>query len=91
MRVEICSYLGINEVVDHGNYLDLTSMVGRNKKAIFSFVKDKAWKRIQGWKKKLLSKAGKEILLKKVVQSIPSYVMQVFLFAYITVYGKSNE
>ena len=54
-------------------------MVGKNKKAIFSFIKDKVWKRIQGWKRRMLSKAGKEILLKTVVQAIPMYVMSVFL------------
>ncbi|GAV89248.1 hypothetical protein CFOL_v3_32666 [Cephalotus follicularis] len=30
------------------------------------------------WNEKFLSKAGKEILIKAVVQSIPSYVMSVF-------------
>ena len=78
-RQQLCSYLQVNETVDHGKYLGLPSMIGRSKKTIFSFVKDKAWQRIQGWKRKLLSKAGKEILLKIMVQAIPSYAMQVFL------------
>ena len=33
---------------------------------------------MQGWKEKLLSQAGKEVMIKAVVQSIPTYSMSVF-------------
>ena len=33
---------------------------------------------MQGWKEKLLSQAGKEIMIKAVIQSIPTYSMSVF-------------
>lgn len=36
------------------------------------------WKKLQGWKEKLLSRAGKEVLLKVVIQSIPTYMMTLF-------------
>ncbi|CAL5382148.1 unnamed protein product [Camellia sinensis] len=36
---------------------------------------------MQGWKLKLLSHAGREILIKAVVQAIPSYVMACFIFS----------
>ncbi|MCI87058.1 RNA-directed DNA polymerase (Reverse transcriptase), partial [Trifolium medium] len=40
-----------------GRYLGMPSMIGRNKKALFSYLKERMWKRIQGWSGKHLSKA----------------------------------
>nr|KYP63002.1 Putative ribonuclease H protein At1g65750 family [Cajanus cajan] len=54
-------------------------MVERNKKAIFSSIKDLIWKKIQHWTGKHLSKAGRETLIKAVAQAIPSYYMSTFL------------
>jgi len=52
--------------------------MGRSKKKMFSYLKDKVWKRIQGWKEKLLSRAGKEILIEAVAQAILTYAMSCF-------------
>ena len=79
LKEAICSYLQVPMTENHGKYLGLPSIVGKNKKTIFSFIKDRVWQRIQNWKSRMLSKARKEVLLKSVVQSIPSYVMSVFL------------
>ena len=70
--------LVIREVVQFESYLGLPTLVGRSKYQTFSFLKDRVWKKIQGWKRQLFSKAGKEILIKAVAQSIPSYMMRVF-------------
>ena len=51
---------------------------GEIKGKTFAYLKDKVWKRVQGWKEKLLSKAGKEIFVEVVAQAIPSYTMSCF-------------
>ena len=53
-------------------------MVGRNKRNSFNDIKEKVGKKLAGWKEKMLSKAGKEILIKAVTQAIPTYTMSCF-------------
>ena len=60
------------------SYLGLPTLVGRTKYYTFSYLKDRIWKKLQGWKGKMLSKAGKEILIKAGAQSIPTYTMSIF-------------
>ncbi|PKA64058.1 Putative ribonuclease H protein [Apostasia shenzhenica] len=63
-------------------YLGLPPMVGRAKKRSFANLKSRLESRlesrIEGWKEKLLSTGGKEILLKSVAQAIPTFAMSVF-------------
>lgn len=74
----IPSKLGVNEVDKHAKYLGLPTIIGRSKKSIFACLKEHIWKKRQGWKEKFLSKVGKEVLLKAVIQSIPTYMMSLF-------------
>jgi hypothetical protein len=62
---------------DH--YLGLPAMVGKSRTAAFRGIIERVRKRLQDWKLKFLSQAGKEVLLKVVVQAIPAYCMNLFL------------
>ncbi len=55
-------------------------MVGSAKRRAFHEIKDRVWRRLQGWKEKLLSQAGREVLIKAVIQAIPTYAMSCFKF-----------
>ena len=51
---------------------------GRRKKTSFDYIKERTWRKLQGWKEKLLSQVGRYILIKAVVQAIPAYTMGCF-------------
>ncbi|XP_019153836.1 PREDICTED: uncharacterized protein LOC109150382 [Ipomoea nil] len=78
-REEIASILGVVQAPNFGKYLGLPSFVGRNRRAVFSYIDDKIRQRIGSWNKKLLSQAGKEVLLKSAAQSMPTFSISVFL------------
>ena len=77
-RSAICRELRTTYTGDLGNYLGLPPIIGRGKKQAFMEVKQKIAKKLQGWKGKLLSQAGREILIKSVAQAIPVYTMSCF-------------
>lgn len=76
---DLANILGVRHVLGTSKYLGLPSMIGRRNKATFAFIKDRIWKRINSWRGSLLSRAGKEVMIKSVLQSIPSYVMSIFV------------
>lgn len=75
---EIMRTLGVKEVDRFEPYLGLPTLVGRSKYHSFSYLKDRVWKKLQGWKGMLLSRARKEVLIMAVAQFIPTYTMVVF-------------
>ncbi|XP_058784794.1 uncharacterized protein LOC131659630 [Vicia villosa] len=76
---DLAKLMGVRRVIGTGTYLGLPSMIGRSKKAMFSFIKDRIWRRINSWSGRSLSKAGKEVMIKSVLQSIPAYIMSIYL------------
>ncbi|PNX78963.1 ribonuclease H, partial [Trifolium pratense] len=82
---DLSRIMGVRHVLGTGNYLGLPSMIGRKKKVIFSYIKDRIWKRINSWRGRALSKAGKEVMIKSVLQAIPSYVMSIYLLPESTI------
>jgi hypothetical protein len=78
-RQEIFSLSGLSEANRYDSYLGLPTLVGKSRLKAFKDINDRVWQRLNNWKAKFLSLAGKEILLKAVVQAIPTYSMNVFL------------
>ncbi|GAA0162123.1 hypothetical protein LIER_18287 [Lithospermum erythrorhizon] len=59
----------------HKQVLGLPSQIGRTRKEMFRYIVGRVEDRVRGWKGKLLSQAGKDILIKSVFSAIPNYVM----------------
>jgi hypothetical protein len=59
-------------------YLRLPTEVGRTSNGAFKYLKDRVWNKIQGWIEQTISAGGKEVLIKYVVQAIPTYIMGCF-------------
>ncbi|KAL6213530.1 hypothetical protein ACLB2K_012977 [Fragaria x ananassa] len=53
--------------------------LGQKKTATFQFIKENLSKKVSNWQGKLLSGAGRDILVRVVAQSLPNYAMSVFL------------
>lgn len=66
------------EVENLGRYLGLPSLFNNGKIKDFKFSIDKVWSVLQGWKHNFFSGGGKEVLIKSVVQAIPTYAMGCF-------------
>lgn len=69
-----------SSVDDPRTYLGVPAMWGRSKSKGLAYVKDRILAKIQGWKHVLLLQTGWEVLIKVVVQAIPTYPMNLFKF-----------
>lgn len=58
-----------------GNTWVCLFIIGKSKVDVFGCLKDRIWKKAYGWKEKLLSMGGKEVLIKAILQAIPTYAI----------------
>jgi hypothetical protein len=78
VRESVMDALQINVEARNENYLGLPVYMGQSKTQTYGYLKEKVSQQIQGWKEKLLSKAGKGILIKVIAQAISTYAMSCF-------------
>ena len=77
-RNQIKILLNIREVLSLNKYLGAPTFVGWSRKKPFLFLVDCVKKRMLVWMNKLVSYAGREVLIKAVAQAIPTYIMSIF-------------
>ncbi|KAL9661671.1 hypothetical protein QQ045_026497 [Rhodiola kirilowii] len=80
IRMEVCDVLRVSQVRNHSKYLGIPLVVGQRKIEIFRDIVDKIWRKVKDWKHKFLSAGGREVLVKAVIQAIPTYMMSVYSF-----------
>ncbi|KAK6157650.1 hypothetical protein DH2020_011898 [Rehmannia glutinosa] len=79
IRTTLGQQLGVPQVDQHDRYLGLPALIGKSKKVAFKAIQERVLQKLKGWKERMLSRAGKEILIKAIIQAIPTYVMCCFL------------
>lgn len=65
--------VGVKAQNSFEKYLGLPAIIGRNKTKSFQSLLDRTRHRISNWKAIFLSNAGKEVLIRSILQAIPSY------------------
>ena len=75
----IIADVGILATQSFDKYLGLPALVGKSQVSAFRGIIERVRKKLMDWKFKFLSQARNKILLKAVVQAIPTYCMSLFL------------
>ena len=74
----LASALKVNLVSEPSKYLGLNFKLKGKRVADFHYMVDKLSSKLQRWKAKLLSQAGRTTLIHSVVQSLPLYTFSCF-------------
>lgn len=80
IKEEVGRILGIQASTDPGKYLGIPSISGKTKHQALAYVRERVASKLQGWGQSLLSFAGREVMIKEVIQAIPIYPMHCFRF-----------
>ena len=78
VKQRVKTILSVQSEVWQASYLGMPSWVGKSPSNTFNFLPERMWKVVRGWSDRPLSRAGKEVMLKSVIQAIPVYVMSCF-------------
>ena len=77
-KAELLGVIGINSEALSERYLGMQTNAGQSKIGTFRYLRDRVWEKVKGWMEKLLSTAGKEVLIKAVAQALTVYSMACF-------------
>ena len=74
---ELSNLFGFCHTSNLGRYLGVPFLYERCKVSDFQFIIDRMTQRLNGWKTRTLSLAGRITLAKSALATIPSYIMQI--------------
>ena len=77
-QVSIARSLNVNLIQHPNKYLGINFKLKGNHITDFHFLIDKLHSKLQGWKSRLLSQAGRTTLISYVLQSLPLYTFSCF-------------
>ncbi|KAJ0096620.1 hypothetical protein Patl1_27306 [Pistacia atlantica] len=78
VKQQIIQVVGVKSSHPYDRYLGLPTLIGRDRTRGFKHILERVRGKLSNWKMKYLSQAGKETLLKAVIQALPTYSMGVF-------------
>ena len=76
---EIAQAIGMSSTADLGRYLGAPSIHGRVNTSLYPNLLDRVQTKLDSWKMKFLSLAGRHALVQSVITSIPLFQMQTAL------------
>ncbi|GKV42563.1 hypothetical protein SLEP1_g49947 [Rubroshorea leprosula] len=76
LREELCNIMGFSHTNYLGKYLGIPISAKRPCKQDYTFILDKVRAKLEGWKTKFFSIAGRTTLINSVLASIPNFYMQ---------------
>jgi hypothetical protein len=72
----LCGILGVSSTQDIGRYFVFPLRSNGRNSRDFNFIVEKVEAKLTSWKSKLLSPAGRVVLIQSVTSSLPAYYMQ---------------
>lgn len=75
---DIVDVLNVPMVHGHDIYLGSPTLSLRSKKLQFGYLRERVQQKLHGWSCRLFSTRGREVLIKSILQAIPSYAMSCF-------------
>lgn len=77
LAATIIEAIGMEQTQNMGKYLGIQTIQGRVTSIFFKPILDKMDAKLDGWKTKYLSVAGRHVIAQAVLATIPYYTMQV--------------
>ncbi|CAN1752999.1 Uncharacterized mitochondrial protein AtMg00310 [Linum perenne] len=75
----IANVFGVDITIPMGNYLGVPADWGATKKQTFQYMLDRIAAKAQSWQSNFLTHAGRSVMIKSVLQTLPSYLFSCFL------------